>query len=129
MAKRRQRDIPPLEWVAAIVSLVIVLGTIGYLLFEAFQPGSDAPTLTVTVVDVRQSVGSFAVDVEVHNGSRAAAADVHLAGFARSPDGREAHAQARVDYVPGFSKRSASLVFASDPGARPDVRIVGYSRP
>jgi uncharacterized protein (TIGR02588 family) len=129
MAKRRQREIPPLEWAAGLVSLVIVLGTIGYLVFEVFQPGPDAPTLTVTVVQVRQSGGSFAVDVQIENKSRGAAADVHVAGLARSADGRESHAEARVDYVAGFSRRSASLVFAFDPGDRLDVRVIGYSTP
>jgi uncharacterized protein (TIGR02588 family) len=129
MVKRRQREIPPLEWVAGILSLVIVVGTIGYLVFEIFQPRPDAPTLTVKVVQVRQSGGLFAVDVEVHNSSRGAAADVHVAGFARSGDGGEAHAEARVDHVPGFSKRSATLVFAHHPGDRPDVRVIGYTKP
>jgi uncharacterized protein (TIGR02588 family) len=123
MAKRRPRRIPPAEWMATLISLGIVLATIGFLMFEAFQPGPLEPALTVDVLQVRESAGSFVVDVEVKNASRGAAADVHLAGMS------ETRPQARVDYVPGFSSRRASLVFAFDPGNNAEVRIVGYSQP
>src|SRR5687768_16783908 len=129
MAKRQQRHIPPLEWTAGLVSLFIVLGTIGYLVFEALQPRHDAPVLSVSILEMRESHGSFVVDVEIRNNSRAAAADVHVAGMTPSADGRALPAQARVDYVPGFSTRRASLVFGVDPGANVDVRVVGYARP
>ena len=129
MAKRRQRQIPPAEWIASLIGGAIVLGTIGFLAFEAFQRGDQEPALTVSVVQVRETAGSFVVDVEVHNRSRAAAADVHLAGSARTTDGGQVQAQAMLDYVPGFSSRRASLVFESDPGRAPAVRIAGYARP
>jgi uncharacterized protein (TIGR02588 family) len=130
MARRRPRQVPLVEWVAGLVSAVILLGTIGYLVYATLQPGSDEPILTVTVVQTRESDGSFVVDVEVRNRSRGAAADVHIAGRVRSVDSFEAHGEARVDYVPGFSTRRASLVFGVDPGGHGAVvRIVGYSRP
>ncbi len=114
---------------ATLISLGIVLATIGFLMFEAFQPGPLEPALTVDVLQVRESAGSFVVDVEVKNASRGAAADVHLAGMSETRDGPGTRPQARVDYVPGFSSRRASLVFAFDPGNNAEVRIVGYSQP
>jgi uncharacterized protein (TIGR02588 family) len=129
MARHRQRQVPLVERVAGLVSAAIVLGTIGYLLYATLQPGPDEPILAVTVVQTRESDGSFVVDVEVRNRGRGAAADVHIAGRVRSVDGPEAHGEARVDYVPGFSTRRASLVFGVDRGGHPVVRIVGYSRP
>jgi uncharacterized protein (TIGR02588 family) len=129
MARPRQRRIPLVEWVAGLVSAVIVAVTVGYLAYEAFQPNPGPPALVVTVVGTREAAGSWIVDVEIRNDSREAAADVHLAGSARASDGRDARPEARVDYVPGFSTRHASLVFAVDPGATPEVRVVGYTRP
>jgi uncharacterized protein (TIGR02588 family) len=129
MARRRQRQVPLVEWVVALVSAVIVLGTIGYLAYETFQPGSEEPLLTVTILQTREAGGSFIVGVEVRNLSRAAAADVHIAGRVRSTDGVEAQGQARVDYVPGLSTRQASLVFDVNPRGQALVRIIGYSKP
>lgn len=128
MAKTRQRQIPSTEWIASLIGGAIVLGTIGFLAYETFQTGSQEAALAVTVLEVRQAAGTFVVEVEVRNDGRSAAADVHLAGSGGS-DQREASAAARIDYVPGFSHRRASLVFASDPGGQPSVRIIGYSEP
>src|SRR5687767_5064897 len=129
MATRRQRSIPRVEWAAGIVSLLIVLGTVGYLAYEGLVPGPDAPSLSVTVMRVRESDGSFVVDVAVRNSGRSAASDVHLAATARSPQADEARAQARLDYVPGLSTRHASFVFAFDPGKQAEVRVIGYAEP
>ena len=129
MGKPRQRNTPAVEWIAGIMGGLIVLGTIGYLVFAALEPESGGPELTVTVTEVRESAGSFVVEVEVRNSSRQAAADVHLAGMASSKEGRAAQPRARLDYVPGLSARSASLVFELNPGRAADVRVVGYSVP
>lgn len=129
MARRGQRQIPTAEWIASLLGGAILLATIGFLSFEAFQPGNEDPALTVAVIQVREVTGAFVVDVEVRNQSRSAAADVHLAGHDRTADGQRIQAQARVDYVPGFSSRRASLVFQSDPGRSPAIRIIGFARP
>jgi uncharacterized protein (TIGR02588 family) len=129
MSRTRRRQIPAAEWIASLISGVIVLGTIGFLAVEALRRDDQAPALTVSVVQVRKSAGSFVVDVDVRNLSRGAAADVHLAGSDVGSDGRYVQVQARLDYVPGFSTRRASLVFESDPGGAPAIRIVGYGMP
>jgi uncharacterized protein (TIGR02588 family) len=125
MARRGQKQIPTAEWLASLLGGAIVLGTIGFLAFEAFRQGDQEPSLTVSVLQVRQAAGSFIVDVEVRNLSSGAAADVHLAGG----EGGQLQAHASLAFVPGFSSRRASLVFGSDPGRAPAVRIVGYGRP
>jgi uncharacterized protein (TIGR02588 family) len=128
MASRRQRQVPPVEWIASLIGGAIVLATVSFLAFETFRHGGQEPVLTVFVLQIREMSGSFVVDVEVRNSSRGAAADVHLAGSGAAAD-NQIQAQARIDYVPGFSRRRASLVFDSDPGRAPAVRIVGYARP
>jgi hypothetical protein len=54
---------------------------------------------------------------------------VQLVGTSRAPDGGEMQAYARIDYVPGASRRPATLVFASHPGDAPNIRVIGYTRP
>ena len=129
MAKPKQRTLPPAEWIAGLISAAIVVGTIGFLAFEAARPGEQDPALRVVVLEVHARSGAFVVDVEVRNGSRGAAAGVHLVGSATAGGGQQLEAQATLDYVPGFSSARASLVFAADPGRAPTVQIVGYARP
>ena len=129
MARRTRRQIPTAEWVTGLIGAAIFLGTVGFLAFEALQQGDREAVLSVRVVRVRETNRSFIVDVEVRNEARGAAADVHLVGDVRTADGQQTQAYARLDYVPGFSTRGASLVFESDPGKAPSVRVIGYSRP
>ena len=109
--------------------MLIVLGTIVYLVFEAVQGTPGGPMLSAQVRQVRAIGPTFVVDVEVRNHSRAAAAEVHVAGEARSPDGTKKEGRATVDFVPGWSTRQVSLVFDLDPGSKPDVWVVGYATP
>jgi uncharacterized protein (TIGR02588 family) len=129
MARRRPRHIPPVEWITATISAAIVVGSIGFLVFEAVQPASEEPRLAAAVLEVRERDGSFVVEFEVRNSGRGAAAGVHVAGVARAADGGERQGLAVVDYVPGFSARRASLMFDVDPGPQARVRIIGYARP
>jgi uncharacterized protein (TIGR02588 family) len=129
MARRGHRQTPAAERIASLLGGAIVLTTICFLGYEAVQRGDGAPALTVSVIQIRETTGSFVVDIEVRNDSRSAAADVHLAGHDRTADGQQIQARASLDYVAGFSSRRASLVFQSDPGRNPVIGIIGYSRP
>jgi uncharacterized protein (TIGR02588 family) len=112
-----------------VIGFVIVVGTVGYLLFETSSSGNTEPVLSAIVLRIREHAGAYAVDVEVKNSGRVAAADVHLAGLPRTGSGDGWHPKARVDYVPGRSARRATLIFHSHPGDAPDVRVVGYNEP
>jgi uncharacterized protein (TIGR02588 family) len=132
MARRRrgQGPVPTIEWIGAAFGALIVLGTIGFLTYETLRSdGEDRPQLTAVVKRVRAQDGVFAVDVEIRNGGRAAAADVHIAGNPGTTDPLPDRPQARLDYVPGLSRREVTLLFRGDPGEHPDVRVIGYSRP
>jgi uncharacterized protein (TIGR02588 family) len=132
MARRRtgQGPVPAIEWIGAAIGALIVLGTIGYLTYETVRsPGDERPRLSAIVTGVRPQDGWFAVDVEIRNGGRGAASDVHVAGGPAATDARQERPQASVDYVPGLSRREVTLLFRGDPGEHPDVQIIGYSRP
>jgi uncharacterized protein (TIGR02588 family) len=130
MARPRKGPVPTIEWVGAVIGALIVLGTIGYLTYETLRSSDhDQPRLSAVVMRVRAQDGRFAVDVEIRNGGSRAASDVHVAGNPRAADARQERPQARLDYVPGLSRREVTLLFRDNPGERPDVQIIGYSRP
>ena len=125
MGTRRRRKMPTAERIATLFGAAIVAATLGFLTFETFRRGEQEPVLSASVVHVRETPGGFVVDVDVRNESRGAAVDVHLSGG----DARQPQAQARVDYLPGFSSRRVTFVFDSNPGKAPIVRVTGYARP
>ena len=131
-ARRRAKGdgIPAIEWVTGVVGLAIVLGTLGFIAYEAFSGGGEEAALEIRVEGTATGPAGFTAAVLVRNRSRKAAAEVLLEGVIRSRAGGETRARARLDYVPGLSTRRATLVFPAPPEAGAvDVRIVGYTTP
>jgi uncharacterized protein (TIGR02588 family) len=127
---RTRNGIPPIEWVTGGIGLVIVLGTLGFIGYEAVVGGPEAPHLSVAIETSGPAVSGFSATVVVRNESRQAAAEVLVEGVLRSRDGGEERSEVRLDYVPGLSSRRATLVFPAPPGeGGVSVRIVGYTTP
>ena len=105
---------PVLEWVAAGVGLVLILGAVGYLLWEGLNPQAGPPVLVATAERITPTAGGYVVDVTVENRGRNTAAEVEVEGTLRG--GQEPETAAIIfDYVPGRSRRTGGLVFQADP--------------
>jgi uncharacterized protein (TIGR02588 family) len=127
---RTRNGIPTIEWVTGGVGLAIVLGTLGFIAYEAFVGGPEAPHLTVAVETSGAAASGFSATVVVRNESRQAAAEVLVEGVLRSREGGEKRSEVRLDYVPGLSSRRATLVFPAPPDeGGVSIRIVGYTTP
>lgn len=132
MAKRKRQDdrIPPIEWITGLAGLVIVAGTLGFIGYEAFVDNSPAPSLEAAVESAAPDGSAYSATVVVRNRSRRAAAGVLVEGVLRTRDGSEARSEARLDYVPGLSSATATLLFPAAPASGGvAVRIVGYTTP
>jgi uncharacterized protein (TIGR02588 family) len=128
--RRRSNDgVPTIEWVTGLVGLTIVVGTLAFIGYEAFQGGSEQPRLEAAVETTGTLQSGFSVTVVVRNASRRAAADVLVEGVVRARDG-EHRSEVQLDYVAGLSSRRATLIFPT-PSASDGitVRILGYTTP
>ena len=130
MARSRKRsDVPAIEWITGGIALVIVLGTLGFIGYEAFRGGGNEPRLEVAIETSGRAPSGFSATVLVRNTTRRAAAEVLVEGVLRSGAG-EQRSEVRLDYVPGLSTRRATLVFERPPlDGGVAVRIVGYTTP
>lgn len=119
------------EWLTAALGLLLVLGAIGYLGYEAVAGDDRPPALTVVVDSVTRSGGVHQVHFTVRNtGDRAGAAVVVEGRLAGAAEGGEETSEVTLDHVPGRSERSGGLFFSSDPRAgRLELRPLGYSVP
>jgi uncharacterized protein (TIGR02588 family) len=126
---RKAEGVPTIEWITGLVGLGIVVGTLGFIAYEAFQGGSGSPVLTVVVERTERTGAGFSAHVIVRNQSRTAAAEVVVDGVIRAA-GKEHRGQARLDYVAGLSTRKATLLFPAPPErGEIAVRVVGFTTP
>ena len=122
---------PLLEWVASGIGLLLTLAILGTIGWEAMQGGGNQPpALEVTVERIVPAGAGHAVEVRVHNGSPATAAEVEIEATLKQGDREVATSTAVIDYVPGESDRRAGLFFTEDPRAHQlEVRALGYAEP
>lgn len=121
----RKDPIPALEWVAAALGLLVFLGLIAVLLFEAATSGSDdVPILSAQVEAVTPVPGGHVARIVVVNASGQTAAAVQVEGKLG-----EETAQATFDYVPGHSRTQGGLMFKGDPTSGIELAVTGYELP
>ena len=107
-----------------VVGLLIVLGVVGILLYEALQPQTAADIVT-KVKAVTPQAGGYLVDFEASNHGRQTAASVTIEGalYDRAQgDQLVETANVTFDYIPDQSNRTGSFVFEHDP-RQYDVRL------
>jgi uncharacterized protein (TIGR02588 family) len=116
-AKAAPQETPFWEKAVGVVGLLIVLGVVGFLLYEALQP-QTAANIVAEVKAVTPQMGGYLVDFVATNNGRQTAASVTIEGALYDPaQGDEPLETAEVtfDYIPDQSERSGSFVFEHDP--------------
>ena len=127
----REGGTPALEWIASGIGLVLTLGILASIGWEAVQGSGDAPpALEVSVERIIPSGHGYVVEILAHNRSSATAAAVEVEGELKEGGRTVATSSATLDYVPGESDRRAGLFFTDDPRAHQlEVRALGYAEP
>jgi uncharacterized protein (TIGR02588 family) len=118
------------EWVAAAVSTLLVLGVVGYLLYDAVARPQTPPALTVQADTVLKAGGLWLVEFRAENRGHRTAAAVKVQGELMEGEQVVEASEAVLDYVPGESVRRGGLFFRADPRAyRLELRAHGYQEP
>lgn len=118
------------EWVAAAVGTLLVLGTVAFMLHEAFTGARTPPAVAVTVDSVFPQESGFLVRIRAENTGGETAAGLLVEGELRSDTGTVETSEATIDYLPAGGKRFGGLFFEEDPRSNAlTVRPKGYDRP
>jgi uncharacterized protein (TIGR02588 family) len=118
--KAQGQATPLWEKLAGLVGLLLVLGVLGFLLYEAARPQSAAEIVT-EVQTITAQAGGHLVVFQASNRGRRTAAAVLVEGALYDPANTEEPvepvetAEMTFDYIPDQSDRTGSLVFAHDP--------------
>ena len=122
---------PRAEWLVGLLGLLLVLVTIGYLVWVGLQPSRPA-SIAVQVDYVAEQPQGFMLRFTARNGGTQPAGDVQIRGelFGDGAATGVEVAEAGIDYLPGGSTRSGVLLFQHDPRThRLQLRSVGYNEP
>lgn len=113
------RDDPPSvwEWVAAGIGLVLLAGSLVFLLVDGWTGGNGAPEPVVRMGRIEQQEGRYLVQVRVFNQGAAAAAALRVEGELRRGSEVLERSELEFDHVPGKSAREGGMFFQRDPRA------------
>lgn len=120
-----------LEWVVFGVGALLVLSTLGFLVYDgATSAGEAPPALTVVTGTPEQKGEHFIVPVTVTNKGGQTAEGVTIE-VTLERDGAEAErGEFAVAFLPRGGKREGFVTFRTDPrSARLVPRVLGYEKP
>jgi len=121
-----------LEWGVFGVSLVLVLGTLAYLVYEATTLGDQPPIIEAQLGAPQQQAGEFAVPVTLINrGDQTAAGVMVEVTLESNGAGAEIErGEFSVPFLPRGATREGRVSFRTDPRAgQLKARVLGYEQP
>ena len=119
-----------LEWAVFAVGLVLVLGTIGALLWDIARGGDGPPDLTVELGAPERRGEGWAVPVAVRNRGGETAEGVRVQVALELPDGTREESEFETAFVPRDSRREGWVHFLHPPASgRLTGWVAGYEQP
>jgi uncharacterized protein (TIGR02588 family) len=126
---QKSQDIPFWEWVIAILGLVLVVGSIGFMVYEAMKENSP-PNIVVRVDSILPVQNGYLVQIRAINQGGATVAGLMVEGELKDNGKSVEISETSVDYVPSHSERGAGLFFTRDPRKfKLEVRAMGFQEP
>lgn len=122
---------PPLwERVVAAISLMLVAGLLGYLLYEVLAGDHSPPDIVVEIVEIRENGNDWLVLFQAWNHGGTTASGVAIEGQLSRFGITVESAQVTLDFIPAKSSRRGGLYFQNDPSDRDlELQTSGYVLP
>jgi uncharacterized protein (TIGR02588 family) len=122
--------VPVWEWIVAAIGLLLLVGSIGLLSYEALTSDMSPPDITIQIESVQAVTGGYVVTLRVMNSGTATAAAVRVEGVLKRAMTVIETSEMTIDYVPARSERSGGLFFQNDPQQfQREFRALGYQAP
>ncbi|MEX0740594.1 MAG: hypothetical protein WD071_14745 [Pseudohongiella sp.] len=123
-------DTPLWEKLVGLVGMLLVVGTISFLLWTAVTSEEGAPEFDFEIHQISASGTRFLVLLDVRNTGDLTASDLGVEARLHTREGSTESAEARIGYLPAGSTRQVGVYFDADP-AEGDLafRALGYQKP
>ncbi|HVF24920.1 MAG TPA: hypothetical protein VNA23_03475 [Anaerolineales bacterium] len=128
--EQRIQDAPLWMWGIALLGLVLVLGSIVFMLYEAITGDTSPPDVVVRVESIEAATSGFLVSFRAVNEGGSTAAGITIEGTLR--DGTEGieTSNTTIEYLPSHSERKGGLFFTLDPRQYElELRATGFEEP
>jgi uncharacterized protein (TIGR02588 family) len=128
---RERLDKAPLwMWGIALTGLVLVLGSIAFMLYEAAAGDSSPPDVTLRVDSIHTTRNGYLVEFRAINLGGSTAEGLTVEGVLRKDTANVETSSTTIEYVPSHSEREGGLFFSFDPRQyRLQLRATGYEKP
>lgn len=118
-----------LEWIVFGVSLALVVGTIGYLIYDGLTLGDNSPDIEVQIGAPAPGTSSFRVPITALNHGDETAENIMIEVTLTHGNEQE-QSQLSFDYLPRRSERNGWVTFQADPQSGTiAARVLGYEQP
>ena len=135
-SKKRERDARPgaatskWEWVAGAIGLVLVLGTVGFIAYNALTAEPSVPEVTVEHVGTERNAGGYVVKFRARNSGPSTAASLTISGTLHDGSTEIERSEVTLDYLPPRGARQGGLIFQTDPAKHElSLEAEGYVDP
>ena len=120
-----------LEWLVGGIGLVLTLGLVGFIGWEAVTGSNGTPPgIELRVEDVSAAGPGYVATIVARNTGPRTAASVEIEGKLSRRGGESETSTVTIDYVPGGSEVRGGLYFTQDPSAgQLQLRALGYTQP
>jgi uncharacterized protein (TIGR02588 family) len=115
------------EWISLGVSLVVLLGFVGAIVWLWIHQPTGPPQFRIERGTVRNETGLFYLPVTITNTGGSAAGQLRLEAKLNNA-GQEETTVAIVDFLPVRAQEEVVMIFRSEPSAAV-VQVVSYRRP
>ncbi len=123
-------EIPVWEWIVAALGAVLVIGSIGFMLYNSLSGEESPPDIVIHADSIHPVQSGYLVQIRATNRGGLTAAGVTVEGTLRNGTERIETSETVLDFVPAESERRGGLFFTEDPrGYRLELRAKGYEQP
>ena len=118
------------EWVAGAIGLVLVLGAVGFIGYNALTTAPRVPEVTIEHVGTEPTPGGYVVEFRARNSAPSTAAALTISGTLYDGSTEIETSQVTLDYLPPHGERRGGLIFRTDPaGHELSIEAEGYVDP
>lgn len=119
-----------LEWVALAVSVLAVVGVVGFLVVDGFQDEGrpPLPVVELRATDAYETEHGWLVPATVTNGGDSAAEALVLRATAEV-GGEAEESELTVDFLPAGTEVEVTFGFSAAPDGDVSVQVIGFRLP